>query len=595
MGGNDTQKHNTESTPTAADTIKRKRLRGHNHRTSKSHRRIQISDSEQICEDHCKLARCCHAPTSNMGYSLSSSGISTDIKGHHVVTNCFDTNLDSCQEYSKFCDHSSDKDGQDTSDTSKPSTASEATASPDNSTKPEPVISLTLPMDDSSENQMDDSSENQISTQPEDEESTQQISSPPDIDDEDDETNESEPEPDKPVSLVWVEEELTPTPSTSSYPTDSSSPTPAPSPTPILQPAPSLEIAEACSGADNEKMILAGVLTARTRCIVACQDGLCCYPQKFGYSSWMSSCYDANEETCLEYSPCLVLAGEVLDNDGSTDPTFSDNTTAQEEEEEIDGDVTAISNNNTSIESIGNTTVNNITVTIEGEIDIQNNITTSDNSTVVENIGNSTTDAFEVPPILSEPPTIPTEDLDTLCSTDVISTLLGLTDCERACEPGSCCILQNEESCYSKHSQICDLYQPCIRMGIEDEVVAQDNSTDLEVDDEDLQPESADNVSLNSTDAEEVENNVLNGNVTTTMEQETFDGPVRVLPPEAPMNLPNLCSYESLKESTISRQECYQLCRARAPCFDDVMYASQATMDIYNDICEMYKPCECEC
>ena len=402
---------------------------------------------------------------------------------------------------------------------------------------------------------------------------------------------ESEPAP-EPVSLVWVEEELTPTPSSSSYPTDSSLPTPAPSPTPILQPAPSLDIAEACSGADNEKMILAGVLTARTRCIVACQDGLCCYPQKFGYSSWMSSCYDANEETCLEYSPCLVLAGEVLDNDESVDSSFSNNTTAQEEE--IDGDVTVISNNNTFIESSSNTTVNNNTVVTEGEIDIQNNITTSDNSTVIEDIGNSTTDTVEAPLLPSEPPTIPTEDLDTLCSTDVISTLLGLTDCERACEPGSCCILQNEESCYAEHSQICDFYQPCIRMGMLDEVVVQDNSTNSEENDEELQPESADNVS-NSTNAEEVENNVLNGNVTTTMEQETFDGPVRVLPPEAPLNLPNLCSYESLKISTISRQECYQLCRARTPCFDDVMYASQATMDIYNNICEMYKPCKCQC
>jgi hypothetical protein len=569
MSGNNTQEHNTESTITAVDTIKRKRLRGHNHRTSKYHRRIQISDSEQICEDHCKLARCCQYV--GAGYSLSSNGVSTDIKGHHVVTNCFDTNLDSCQAYSNFCDHSSDNNGQDTSDVSTPSTAAKETVSPD-SAKPELVISQTLPMNDSSENQMDDSLENQISTQ--------QISSPSDIDDEVDGTKESEPEP-EPVSLVWVQEELTPTPSSSSFPTDSSSPTPAPSPTPILQAAQSLEIAEACSGADNEKMILAGVLTARTRCIVACQNGLCCYPQKFGYSSWMSSCYDTNEEICLEYSPCLVLAGEVLDNDGSTDSTLSDNITAQEADD---------SNNNTSIESSSNTTVNNNTVATEGEIDIQNNNTTSDNSTVIEDIGNSTTDTVEAPPLPSEPPTIPTEDLDTLCSTDVVSTLLGLTDCERACEPGSCCILQNEESCYDTNEEICDLYQPCIRTEIVDEVVVQGNSTELGVEDEELQPESADidTTSLNSTDTVE-------SNVTTTTEQETFDGPVRVLPPEPPMNLPNLCSYESLKVSTISRQECYQLCRARAPCFDDVMYASQATMDMYNDICEMYEPCECQC
>jgi len=47
-------------------------------------------------------------------------------------------------------------------------------------------------------------------------------------------------------------------------------------------------------------------------CILACQQGLCCFPSVLGNGSLTDSCFVGNEERCLDYSLCLNLAGVAL-------------------------------------------------------------------------------------------------------------------------------------------------------------------------------------------------------------------------------------------------------------------------------------------
>lgn len=98
------------------------------------------------------------------------------------------------------------------------------------------------------------------------------------------------------------------TASSSSTVSSSSSTTPA---TPIV-PAATQQIQQACSN------ITSGDTDARSECIGACQDVLCCFADELGYE-WIESCYIGNEELCSDYSSCLALKEDGAESDATAD------------------------------------------------------------------------------------------------------------------------------------------------------------------------------------------------------------------------------------------------------------------------------------
>lgn len=250
---NATSANITESMP-STESFERKRLRGHR---DTRRRKLRIIDTpNQICQQHCKSARCCHAPAYAEGLVLSASGVYTDsVRGDHVVTDCqedFGKNRERCSEYDKFCDFS--LSGNDWSGnglwTSRPTPSPSArpTMRPsgtptDNAirwtSRPTPSPTVTsLPT---------------LTPRPTDD-SLEELPSPLEV----------QLDPDRPSS----------TPTATLHPTISSPPTNVPSPYPTILPAQSLEISASCSGTENIEMIAAGLSPARIDCLAACSNGL---------------------------------------------------------------------------------------------------------------------------------------------------------------------------------------------------------------------------------------------------------------------------------------------------------------------------------
>jgi len=216
------------------------------------------------------------------------------------------------------------------------------------------------------------------------------------------------------------------------------------------------------------------------------------------------SCYSGNRAICLEYSPCLVL---VRDN------------------------VAQGNKNSTDIVATNNVTENNAS---------GSNTTTTETITALS---------------------IPAKNLTTLCSQATTYTLADLEECERLCQPGSCCNSQQEESsCYTDNLEICALYQPCI------------NSANLT------------GGSLPGGNTEPPQDN------SQTVQEELE------LPLAAAGILSTVCSYSSLASIAISGVECYELCMqasccANGSCLNSGKFISQAIRDSVNEICETYAPC----
>eukprot|EP00571_Detonula_confervacea_P008369 CAMPEP_0172327768 /NCGR_PEP_ID=MMETSP1058-20130122/60003_1 /TAXON_ID=83371 /ORGANISM="Detonula confervacea, Strain CCMP 353" /LENGTH=1143 /DNA_ID=CAMNT_0013044853 /DNA_START=83 /DNA_END=3514 /DNA_ORIENTATION=+ len=498
---------NAEEIVTMSEEFERKRLRG--HETPHQRRMETIDTPDQVCQQHCKSARCCHAPSSITGAVLSASGVYTDAeRGHHVVRNCqedFGKNKGLCRIYDEFCNgYFSSANGTSlvnegwTSPTLPPILTTPPTVSMVPSSIPSSRPS-SMPSDNvllgpsimPTDNAFTGIWTSRPTHSPTDSSSPTASSSP---------THSLSPSDDSLPTLQPEEQEdpyqPTSIPTSSSYPTTSNLPSNAPSPFPTILPAPSLEVAASCSGTENEEMISAGMSPARNNCIIACQNGLCCYPEMLGHGSWMSSCYAGNEAICLEYYPCLVLA---------------------------QGKNVASPNISTNVDVVNNVTEN----------------TVAGNNTIVYT--NTTTDTIAAPPI-------PAQNLTALCSQDFISTLVGLEECERACQPGSCCNAQQEESsCYADNLERCALYQPCTK---------------------DAKPQN------NPPAAQE--------------EPE--------LPPAASPNLSTVCSYEALASSATYGVECFQLCRqgsccSNGSCLEDANIVSQTILDSVAEICETYRPC----
>jgi hypothetical protein len=101
--------------------------------------------------------------------------------------------------------------------------------------------------------------------------------------------------------------------------TGATKPTQAPSvdKTDAIPSAPAEEIQAACSGDDIILLLSTGDMDARTGCIGACQDGLCCYAKELGFE-WLPSCYEGNEQVCAEYALCLSLVMPELQEENAT-------------------------------------------------------------------------------------------------------------------------------------------------------------------------------------------------------------------------------------------------------------------------------------
>ena len=548
-----TEEGNTESSSSSMMTssensiTRKKRLRAHTATHQERRQRMDTSietastgnnSREQVCQDQCKLARCCQAPVSMTGSSISTSGVHTNLYGEHIVTSCQEKNTEQCREYSKFCVYSNE---QELMTSSSPSFTPQSS-----STMSTSDVQMVDILNDASSDKADSL---QASL-------TLNVSSLEGQGNDDDEYTlapTSSPRP-------------TLSPTSSINPTSSALPSTSPSPTPKpLLPAPSLEIAEYCSGESNKEMILAGILAARTQCINVCQNGLCCHPEKYGYSSWMSSCYEGNEDVCLEYSPCLILAGEqpsVSSPSGNAtlteESSDSINNTVVTEDDNIDADSNSSENNTATVSSSGNKD--------------------TENSTIIENSNL----VLEGPPR----PNVP-NDLTLLCSTDLISTDAGQEECKQACLGGACC-LPGERSCYDTYPETCDLYQPCILFDGDLPSLPTGENEDGSGDENAVNEVSQDNTTI--TTVTEVEEDQVLPILEEAASQENVT--VAELPPEAPSTLPSVCQYESLKSSKIARQECFKLCQlGKESCEDERVYESEATMEMFNSICIAYQPC----
>ena len=501
----------------STENFQRKRLR---QRTTLA--RATIVESQfQICTRHCTAARCCHAPAYAEGLKLSAAGVYTDaLRGDHVVTNCqnnFGQNMDLCPEYDQFCHVDSEYGGDGMmsdswADSWTPRPIDQVAADP--SASPSPTLSA----------------------------------SPTDVG----------------LLVAWISTptlsgstlsptlSLKPTQSPkpsyefapSSFPSHSMPPTTAEtesSSVPVVPPAQSLDVAAACSGDENIDLISKGLLSARANCLSACEEGLCCYSQEFGYNSWVPSCYADNEEACLTYYPCLVL---VVDKEFKK--VMAKNDTAAED------------------------TQSNGTI-MDG---------TQANDTAVAD-GTQTSSTTAVPPEptdgnMADPsqdgPSIPTQDLSLICSQDSVSTSEGLTICVQSCEPGSCCDVQKEgiASCYFDFSETCDLYKPCTNLATTAEA----------------EPPQQDDSNSNPTVAEEDPTTlpVTQATVPTTT---TTEASVALLvndPPPTPLeDLTEVCAFEALAGSTASGLQCFEICRPGSCCLDGTCSGQ---------VCELYQPCK---
>jgi hypothetical protein len=191
----------------------------------------------------------------------------------------------------------------------------------------------------------------------------------------------------------------------------------------IIPSALNTDIEESCANDKAMFLISTGDPLARSKCIKACQNGICCFTTQLGYE-WMDSCYNQNIEVCAEYSACLILQ-----DTSQQDLPVQTNTTA------VDMDT---SDNVTS----------NYTDNDEGNVEdpAQNIIAAANETAVIVT--------------LDGPPT-PDQDLSLLCSEDNITQISGLKKCIKACDLGNCCSSTDETECLTTHNEICYLYTPC--------------------------------------------------------------------------------------------------------------------------------------
>eukprot|EP00986_Skeletonema_menzelii_P019648 scaffold28790_cov160-Skeletonema_menzelii.AAC.4 len=401
-------------------------------------RNLLVETAEVVCSQYCEAAKCCAKDTVfhpySAGLELSASGVYTDAETkEYVVTNCQDAlvyqkNKDLCAEYDKFCMWE-DVEKSEKSDawTSRPTLDPASTTVPSASPSKVPSVSPSMTMRPSL-----------LSQNP---------SHAPSI---------------NVFTIEWITKQPVASPSTT--PSNSISPSHKfkPSSQPSLSSMPTIpranitSVEAACAGADNIALMADGNETARTKCIDACSEGLCCYTEQLGYSSSIQSCYIGNEAVCEEYSACLWLqqSGELTLDSTNAPNTVSNGTVI------VNADVTSLNSSivvNETIATNNNFTSLNNTIVFDGtsapspkpsSVSFETATSISD-GVQYSNFTNTT--SFT---ILTVPP--PPSELAALCA-------LGQGRfCAEICKDVSCCFEEAPElSCFGDNAEICEGYAPC--------------------------------------------------------------------------------------------------------------------------------------
>uniref|UniRef100_A0A7S2KIK3 Uncharacterized protein n=1 Tax=Skeletonema marinoi TaxID=267567 RepID=A0A7S2KIK3_9STRA len=451
-------------------------------------RNLLVGTAEVVCEQYCEAAKCCAVATDytySAGLQLSASGVYTDATTkEYVVTNCQDSlayqkNKDLCAEYDKFCmwdgggettvkkDVWTSRPTMDPASTMVPSTSPSIipSASPSTSLRPSP-----------------------LSSKP---------SYAPSI---------------NVFTISWITPiTKRPVPSPSMTPSNSFSPSQKfkPSSQPSLSSMPTISRANitsveaSCAGADNIALMANGNETARTKCLDACLNGLCCYTEQLGYSSFIESCYVGNEAVCEEYSACLWLqqSGELtLDSTNETTPTnaMSAELPQDSKTETAPNDAILNSSFNSNETMIMNANISstNSSLVVDETTAMNNNITSLNTNIVIDgtpapssnpssvsietatgtqyisggvNITEVTMSANVDTPNSSTPNnTTPSTAMNVLTIPPPPSDLAALCAlgqgrfCTEVCKDVSCCFEEAPElNCVSDNVEICQGYAPC--------------------------------------------------------------------------------------------------------------------------------------
>ncbi|KAL7487122.1 hypothetical protein ACHAW6_012728 [Cyclotella cf. meneghiniana] len=438
--------HNSSALELSGSSFTVNRLRGHGSRvtskdTAYDSTRNLLDSNVEACQQYCITAKCCSAPIvtdpEDSGLVQSPTGVFTNASsGEYVMTNCQVTNTKNvplCAEYQAFC-----STHDVTESVPSPNNAGSDLSNVKPSTKPMGPPSSVLPsVTDSMPSLSNPSPSNSnlsssTSKKPTQDAGNETIST-------DDSSSISSGTTNATTGGNPSPSQTTVSFSTSRPSSYTQSPNAAPTEFPFVPiPAASAEnIQEACASDRATFLIATGDPTARSKCIQACQDGLCCFTDELGYD-WMESCYEGNQRLCLDYSACLVLKGvdlqqSVDDNSTETDAHDANSTVSHD-------------NSTTRVDDTDSTEFNST-------IDFNDNTTTSgpENPTA----GNET-ESVQV-----DGPPVPAKDLDLLCSEDSISRPDGLNECIQACRPGKCCGVDDEKGCYKTHAETCILYLPC--------------------------------------------------------------------------------------------------------------------------------------
>jgi hypothetical protein len=436
--------------------------------------------TQETCHQFCIAAKCCSAPViTNLelsGVILSPNGVYTNASsGEHVLTNCQASNsknVQLCTQYQAFCSTDEVTVGEGVSSTAPSLPPTQVAVSSTN--VPAPAVSTpVLPPSQSPASMGPISFNTSISYQP-----TEALGS----------TNNQTVSMGNSSSIA-SEDPLTSVPGSlaPSQSNVSSSTSPpyiqgsnvtiaANTSTPVIVPPPPYqEMQEACASNEASLLISTGDAQAISRCLLACQEGLCCFANQLGYEG-INSCYDGNEQVCTEYSLCLILQGkdvnktsvvdevddnstalivpDTISNETSTEGLMDDNSTTLMVPDTI--------SNETSTEGLMEDLTSNYTVNENSTVIMAPQEATSDNNATIVTTSDSnatfvnTTDSVQI-----FGPPIPEQDLSILCSEVSISQTVGLKECMKACDLGICCTATDGTGCYAANIEICNLYTHC--------------------------------------------------------------------------------------------------------------------------------------
>ena len=220
------------------------------------------------------------------------------------------------------------------------------------------------------------------------------------------------------------------------------------------------EIKESCTGMDNYNLIAKGEFNARTKCRNACLEGLCCYVD-LGLGN-EESCFVGNEDICAGYADCLVLKAKpndvILQNDSRPPAPIDD------------------LNSLCSLESIATTTgLSNcyqacLPGSCCGVIDEASCFNEYEADCLAYAPCQRMVDQYGGDSSISLPP-IPPSNLQHACSYSSLSSFHQssgdvLTECDRMCDVGMCCL--DDDGCgdgmIGPDAELldrCTEYEPC--------------------------------------------------------------------------------------------------------------------------------------